>query len=47
MVFGMVFLIIIAPKTITMSELITTEEPNDHPGTREATSATAAAISPV
>ncbi len=43
---GMVFCIIQTPATMTTTELMTTDGPNDQPGTREATSATAAAISP-
>lgn len=44
---GMVVRIIQIPANMTMTELMTTDGPNDHPGTREATSATAAAISPM
>ena len=44
---GMVFRINQAPATTTMIELTTTDGPNDHPGTREATSATAAAVNPM
>jgi len=44
---GMVFRIIQNPATMTTTELMTTDGPNDQPGTREATSATAAAINPI
>ena len=44
---GMVFRIIQTPETMTMTELIITDGPNDQPGMREATSAKAAAINPI